>query len=636
MEIESISKYSNRNNTYNHCRNYISFDIKEKIQILHKINANEFQRHSFEKKNLIKKEKSTNTNNNLFNSTLSSFYLNHNNVYKKKLVKNNSKRSPNIFIYKNSKSQSKDDTNNKDDKNDINDEIKATEKEIEIEKDKAKIINEMKTDSKLKQYIKNELKKEIIDEFLEEIAEIDEEKVNNFLRLKKVILYSDKIKNEIMPRMITKETSFSDFLNSNVTMSYKDIFQSEKKNNTDKTEKKVIFNLDEIEMKEGHKNRIINAFSYTPAKNVFNNLFINNNEKYIIKNPFQEHDNSYCKRFKNLYIKCNNEIKQSNFNFQIINNMRRGLKRNESFCDFKSNISVLDNSVEKGKKNIASSDKKDDNNNNNEKDKDNSNNKNFYKKIEKNNKVINFNYINNINTINNRYLNDQQENFPINKDKKDINIFDEDKDKHFMIKKMFLTNNINKIVNENSGERENDKKIKGNKYSEEFKGYKELKSNKKELSLKNYVCDNEKKKILINKIFGNSQKIIIEKKKKIVGGNKNISNIFKIKNKKQNKENSKKEIMNKTYNYRNNKIIKSNQNNQKTFNSFSVHHEKSKTFNDLINERNNSKSNIFRMSHIKNYLKVLQKKENKEILLNTKWLKNISKKNIPLLCFGKK
>ena len=76
-----ISKYSNKNNSNNHCRNYISFDIKEKIQILHKINSNEFQRHSFEK-NIIKKEKNSNNtnNNNLFNSTLSSFYLNHNNV----------------------------------------------------------------------------------------------------------------------------------------------------------------------------------------------------------------------------------------------------------------------------------------------------------------------------------------------------------------------------------------------------------------------------------------------------------------------------------------------------------------------------------------------------------------------------
>ena len=94
--------------------------------------------------------------------------------------------------------------------------------------------------------------------------------------------------------------------------------------------------------------------------------------------------------------------------------------------------------------------------------------------------------------------------------------------------------------------------------------------------------------------------------------------------------------MNKTFNFRNNKVIKTIQNNHKTYNSFSLHRERSKTFSDLINERNNSKSNIFRMSHIKNYLKVLQKKEKKEILLNTKWLKNISKKNIPLLCFGKK
>ena len=216
MEISSISKYSNKMNNNNHCRNYISFDIKEKIQILHKINTNEFKRHSFEKKKLIKKENNTNmsNNNNLFSSTLSSFYFNHNNVYQKKLVKNTFKKSPNIFIYKNSKSQSKDDiTNNKNDRSDKNDENKDTEKEIEIEKDKEKIINEMKTDSKLKQYIKNELKKEIINEFLEEIAEIDEEKVNNFLRLKKVILYSDKIKNEVMPRMPTKETSISDYLN---------------------------------------------------------------------------------------------------------------------------------------------------------------------------------------------------------------------------------------------------------------------------------------------------------------------------------------------------------------------------------------------------------------------------------------
>ena len=628
-----ISKYSNKNNSNNHCRNYISFDIKEKIQILHKINSNEFQRHSFEK-NIIKKEKNSNNtnNNNLFNSTLSSFYLNHNNVYKKKLVKNNSKRSPNIFIYKNSKSQSKDDTIYKNDKSDKIYEIKDTEKEVE--KNKEKIISEMKTDSKLKQYIKNELKKEIIDEFLEEIAEIDEEKVNNFLRLKKVILYSDKIKNEIMPRMLTKETSISDFLNSNITLSYKDIFQSEKKNVSDKNEKKVIFNVDEIEMKIGRKNRIINAFSYTPAKSIYNNLCINNNEKYIIKNPFQEHDNSYCKKFKNLSIKSNYEIKKSNFNFQIINNVKKSLKRNESFCDYKSNISILDNSLEKGKKEMVSVDKINYNNNNNNNDKENSNNNISNKKIENNNKIINFNYINNINTINNRYLNDQQENLLISKDQKDNNIFDEDKgkDKHFVIKKMMLKNNINKIIDENNSERVNDKKIKSNnKNSEELK---ELKDNK-ELYLKNFIYDHEKKKILINKIFGNSQKIIIEKRK-IIGSNRNINNIFKIKSRKQNKEYLKKEIMNKTFNFRNNKVIKTIQNNHKTYNSFSLHRERSKTFSDLINERNNSKSNIFRMSHIKNYLKVLQKKEKKEILLNTKWLKNISKKNIPLLCFGKK
>ena len=625
-----ISKYSNKNNSNNHCRNYISFDIKEKIQILHKINSNEFQRHSFEK-NIIKKEKNSNNtnNNNLFNSTLSSFYLNHNNVYKKKLVKNNSKRSPNIFIYKNSKSQSKDDTIYKNDKSDKIYEIKDTEKEVE--KNKEKIISEMKTDSKLKQYIKNELKKEIIDEFLEEIAEIDEEKVNNFLRLKKVILYSDKIKNEIMPRMLTKETSISDFLNSNITLSYKDIFQSEKKNVSDKNEKKVIFNVDEIEMKIGRKNRIINAFSYTPAKSIYNNLCINNNEKYIIKNPFQEHDNSYCKKFKNLSIKSNYEIKKSNFNFQIINNVKKSLKRNESFCDYKSNISILDNSLEKGKKEMVSVDKINYNNNNNNNDKENSNNNISNKKIENNNKIINFNYINNINTINNRYLNDQQENLLISKDQKDNNIFDEDKgkDKHFVIKKMLLKNNINKIIDENISERVNDKKIKSNDKNSE-----ELKDNK-ELYLKNFIYDHEKKKILINKIFGNSQKIIIEKRK-IIGSNRNINNIFKIKSRKQNKEYLKKEIMNKTFNFRNNKVIKTIQNNHKTYNSFSLHRERSKTFSDLINERNNSKSNIFRMSHIKNYLKVLQKKEKKEILLNTKWLKNISKKNIPLLCFGKK
>ena len=630
-----ISKYSNKNNNKNHCRNYFSFDIKEKIQILHKINANEFQRHSFEKKNIIKKEKNTNmsNNNNLFSSTLSSFYLNYNNVYQKKLVKNNSKRSPNISIYKISKSQSKDDTNNKNDKTDKNEEIKITEKEIELIKDKEKIINEMKTDSKLKQYIKNELKKEIIDEFLEEIAEIDEEKVNNFLRLKKVILYSDKFKNEVMPRLLTKETSISDYLNSNMTLSYKDIFQSEKNNITDKKEKKVIFNMDEIEMKDVHRNRIINAVSYTPGKNIYNNQFINNNEKYIIKNPFQEHDNSYCKKYKNLYIKNNNEIKQSNFNFQIINKMKKSLKRNESFCDYKSNISIYDNSLGKEKKNIVFDDKIDDNNNNNNNcDREISNNKDLNKKIESN-KIINFNYINNINTINNRYLNGSEEILPINKDKKDINIFDEDRDedKHFMIKKKLLKSNYNKLINENNSVRENDKKIKNNQYNEEFK---EIKDNK-ELNLKNFVFDNEKKKILINKIFGDSKKVIIEKKKKIVG-NKNISNIFRIKRKKQNKESARKEILNKTYNYRNNKVIKSNQNNHKTFNSFSVHRERSKTFSELINERNSSKSNIFRISHIKNYLKVLQKKENKEILLNTKWLKNISKKNIPLLCFGKK
>ena len=218
---------------------------------------------------------------------------------------------------------------------------------------------------------------------------------------------------------------------------------------------------------------------------------------------------------KNIYIKGNNEIKQSNFNFQIINNAKKSLKRNESFCDYKSNISILDNSLEKEKKNLAYVEKIDCNynNNNNNNDTENSNKKISNKKIENNNKIINFNYINNINTINNRYINDQQENLPINKDKKDNTILDEDKDKHFVIKKLLFTNNINKIENKNHSERENDKKIKNNIYNEEFsKEFKELKDNK-EINLKNSICDNEKKKILINKIFSNTKKVVKKKKK---------------------------------------------------------------------------------------------------------------------------
>ena len=84
--------------------------------------------------------------------------------------------------------------------------------------------------------------------------------------------------------------------------------------------------------------------------------------------------------------------------------------------------------------------------------------------------------------------------------------------------------------------------------------------------------------------------------------------------------------------FRNHKNIKLNPTERNIFNSFSEHKGRNSTFSNFLHEE---KSNIFRISHIKKYLKVLQKDNNKH-LLNTKWLKNISKKNIPLLCFDKK
>ena len=95
---------------------------------------------------------------------------------------------------------------------------------------------------------------------------------------------------------------------------------------------------------------------------------------------------------------------------------------------------------------------------------------------------------------------------------------------------------------------------------------------------------------------------------------------------------AKDQALNKSFISQKNKKIKLNKINHAIFNTYSEHKERNKTFSKFLNDK---KSNIFRICHIKKYFKILKKDNNKH-LLNTKWLKNISKKNIPLLCFDKK
>ena len=93
-------------------------------------------------------------------------------------------------------------------------------------------------------------------------------------------------------------------------------------------------------------------------------------------------------------------------------------------------------------------------------------------------------------------------------------------------------------------------------------------------------------------------------------------------------------MLNKSVITRKNKNIKLHQINIQGFYTYTDHKERNKTFSNFLN---NKKSNMFRICHIKSYLNSLKKdNNNNKQLLNTKWLKNISKKNIPLLCFDKK
>ena len=578
MEHSCLSQLSNNNK--NHYRNYNLLDINEKIKILHKINSNNSHKYSFDKR-CNRNNKNKNKNINLLSSTLPSSILNKNHIYQKKLVKNNStKNSPNILVHRISKSETKEYNN------------------------KEKIINEIKSDKILKQFIKDELKNEIIGEFLEDIANIDEQKVMNFLKIKNILMSSEKIQNY---KIISKDKSNPDNITSEINTNSNDIFKTDKK----KEKHKLIFNLDEIEKKKDLFNKKpINEVS--PVKTIFNNLFINNNEKYIIKNPFQERDNNKqlnnTKRRK-LFIQGNGEIQFSNFNFQIINNQKNYIKNNDSFYDFtsKSYISLFDDNIEK------------ENINNNKvvkeeiiKQKQKQTGEIFElekKNINNNNNIHCFKPINNkLNQNNNRYV----QNSNIIKYNNEIN-YKSKKDTNLILK------NIIKEINENKKEK-NHKRID-----------KSFNNNIKKLNIKkkNVKIEDEKRKKLIKKIIENSKKAV--KNKNHLNNNKYFSNLFFLRRNDKNKLGSNGELLNKSVIFSNYKNIKLNQINQQTFNTYSEHKERNKTFSNFLNDKN---SNIFRICHIKKYLKVLKKDNNKH-LLNTKWLKNISKKNGPLLCFDK-
>ena len=574
MENNCLSQSSN--NTKKHYRNYNLLDINEKIKILHKINSNTSHKYSFDSK--INKN---NNNINLLSSTLPSSNINKNiniNVYKKKLVKNNStKNSPNILVLKDYKSETKDYNN------------------------KERIINEIKSDKILKQYIKDELKNEIIKEFLEDIADIDEQKVMNFLKIKNILMSSEKIKNEVIDNYNTKNKCIPDNFTSNITSSSNNIFNTDKR----KERQKFIFNLDEVEKKKDLFNkRSINEIS--PVKTIFNNLFINNNEKYIIKNPFQEHDNKNINNMKRrkLFIRSNGEIKFSNFNFQIINNQKNYNKNNDSFYDFtsKSYISLLDDNNEK--ENISVRNIKQ-----NEIIKEKHTNEIFEsgkKKI--NNKIYYFSpVINNTKIKNNkRYLqNPNINNNEINDNRKKDN-------------SIIIRNVIKEKINENKKEKKDNMNMD--------KNYNNIK--KINIKTKSVKIEDEKRKKLIKKIIENSKKAI--KNKNLINNNNYFTNLFFLKRHDRNKTPNG-ECLNKSVNFIKKNNIKLNQINRQPFSTYSEHKERNKTFTNFLNDKN---SNIFRICHIKKYLKVFKKDNNKH-LLNTKWLKNISKKNGPLLCFDK-
>ena len=325
MEISSLSKTLKKRKSHS---NYNYFDTKEKIQILHKINSTNFPKYSFDKNKTPSKSQN---NTNMLSSTISSFAINKNPVYKKKLVKHNSynKNSPNILVLKIPKPESK--SGNMD-----------------------KIIDVIKSNDLLKQSIKKELKNEIIKEFLEDITNINEEKVYEFLKIKNILLSSEQIKKNIFPENNSKGMCNLDLINSNIICNSNEFFHNEKKSYSiqNKTNK-FIYDMEEIEKKE---KKGINSIS--PIKTIFNNLFINNNEKYIIKNPFQEHDIKQLNnsKRKKLFVKENKDIQLSNFNFQIIDNYNNSKRCSDSFSDIcsKSSISIYGNNFIKNTNNNIS------------------------------------------------------------------------------------------------------------------------------------------------------------------------------------------------------------------------------------------------------------------------------------------
>ena len=585
MNLSALSKRSNNTNNTHHCRNYTSLDIKEKIKILHKINSNNFI-NSFE----IKEKEIKDKNEKLLNSTLPSFVLKRNNIYQKKLIKNySSKNSPNIYVVKNSNNKEKKHKNfNKED-----------------------IINEIKSNSFLKQSIKKELKNEIINEFLEDLVNIDDKKVIDFLKIKNLILSSEKFKSNVDQKILTRDNSNQDYVNSNTNtntnLSLNDIYSTEKKNINNNKKNRFIFNLDEIQMKNNIDNK--RFISSTPVKTIFNNLFINNNEKYIIKKPYQGYSHKYLNNIR----KNSQDIRLSKFNFQIVNDCKNNnIINNESFSDFvsKSNLSFYEDDMNIEKINLDTKTKMDDSTDN-EKDICN------YKNDENDTIIHCINSINREEKIQNdkKYIRNSLE-----KDNliTDTNYNDKKEEKNMEEIKITIS-----VKNEKNEKKIFDKNIK----KKENNNKNTLKHNT--IRKSDIKIEDEKRKELIKKIIEDSKKAI---RNKNFFNNKYIS-LFVLK-KNNRRRQVKEEILNKSFMFRNHKNIKLNPTERNIFNSFSEHKGRNRntTFSNFLHEE---KSNIFRISHIKKYLKVLQKDNNKH-LLNTKWLKNISKKNIPLLCFDKK
>ena len=584
MNLSALSKRSNNTNNTHHCRNYTSLDIKEKIKILHKINSNNFI-NSFE----IKEKEIKDKNEKLLNSTLPSFVLKRNNIYQKKLIKNySSKNSPNIYVVKNSNNKEKKHKNfNKED-----------------------IINEIKSNSFLKQSIKKELKNEIINEFLEDLVNIDDKKVIDFLKIKNLILSSEKFKSNVDQKILTRDNSNQDYVNSNTNtntnLSLNDIYSTEKKNINNNKKNRFIFNLDEIQMKNNIDNK--RFISSTPVKTIFNNLFINNNEKYIIKKPYQGYSHKYLNNIR----KNSQDIRLSKFNFQIVNDCKNNnIINNESFSDFvsKSNLSFYEDDMNIEKINLDTKTKMDDSTDN---EKDICNYKN-----DENDTIIHC-----INSINREEKIQNDKKYIRNSLEKDNLITDtnyNDKKEEKNMEEIKITS----VKNEKNEKKIFDKNIK----KKENNNKNTLKHNT--IRKSDIKIEDEKRKELIKKIIEDSKKAI---RNKNFFNNKYIS-LFVLK-KNNRRRQVKEEILNKSFMFRNHKNIKLNPTERNIFNSFSEHKGRNRntTFSNFLHEE---KSNIFRISHIKKYLKVLQKDNNKH-LLNTKWLKNISKKNIPLLCFDKK